>query len=267
MSRFRLLALVLVASLLPLTSSVQASPLFEDGFDSYPVGVPPEGWTELYTLSGGIPITREQAAARGVTIQVTDSVSFAGGQSVHFLDMDLGWGAAGSQISHDISAASSVVLEYYIRSDDQDYEAAFVFLEGDGGPDHLIGFGNASGGGAAGYIGILGWKAGWIVPQLLPYSEGTWYYVRRELDCTTNTGTFYVQDMDDPTNYATYTIGSDYANNYVNRTSIVTSNSQGADAYVDEITVTVPPTVVDIDIKPGSDPNSINLGAETVNIF
>ena len=74
--------LLLAASI----SSVQASSLFEDNFDSYPVGAPPEGWTELYTLPGGVPISREEAAAQGVTVQVNDSAYFAGGQSVHFLD-------------------------------------------------------------------------------------------------------------------------------------------------------------------------------------
>jgi hypothetical protein len=44
----------------------------------------------------------------------------------------------------------------------------------------------------------------------MPYATDTWYYVRRELDCATNTGTFYVEEVDNPSNNISYSIGNLY---------------------------------------------------------
>jgi hypothetical protein len=242
-------------------AKVEAAILFEDNFESYPVGAPPGGWTDRYTVPG--EITREEAAALGTTIKVTDSASYAGGQSVHFLDPCIG--GVSAQLWRTFPQASHVVLEYYTRSDSADWEGAFVNLNGDGGADYMVGFtGYGPGGGLAGYLYIFGGRGGWIHP-LMPYTEGVWYYVRRELDCSTNTGTFYVCEVGNPAKEATYSIESNYVNTYIDSISIWTSNSQGADAYVDELVVSGASIIsVAIDIKPGSDPNSINLGAEGV---
>jgi len=222
--------------------TVEAAPILEDGFDSGTVGVPPAGWEEQYYSWSGTPYSRAEAAAFGVTIQVTDSVSFAGGNSVHFLDTSTGTGSGvGSEIIRDLSPTSFLILEYYMRSDNNAYEGAFVCLQGDGGTDYMANFGNAAGGaGVTGYIGVFSWMGRWIQPTLMPYQEGRWYYVRRELDCATNAGSFYVEDVSDPANHAAYSVGSNYVNSSINRIRVLTSNSQGADAYIDQLSGVVP---------------------------
>ena len=230
----------------------------DEGFEGMPTGVPPAGWNENYTLPGGTPVTRAEAAAQGVTVHVTDAVSFSGSQSLHFQDNS---GSVGSEMYKSLSPASSIVFEYCVRSDDLTKEAVFVTLRGDGGNDLALGFGNAGGGGAAGYIGIINWNTGWVERYLMPYTEGTWYYVRRELNCWTNTGSFLVQDTTNPANWAFYSGGSGTPNTYIDMVRLITSNSQGADAYMDSVCVLL---AIEIDIKPGSDPNSINLALNGV---
>ena len=226
--------------------AVWGSAASADDFDSYPVGDPPvPPWNEHYAGWGGTPVyTRGEAAALGVSIEVTNAVSISG-NSLHFLDTSEGVGSSvGSSLSRNFTPASSVVAEYYMRTDNSAYEGAFVLLGGDVGGDYEVAFSNGAFGGQAGYIGVHGSPAGWVKPDLLPYNENTWYYVRRELNTVADTGLFYVEEMGNPSNNASYSIGRNHSNSYMDKITVWTSNSQGADAYIDELTVVPEPATL-----------------------
>ncbi len=239
---------VLIAMVLATVSATSASPILEDNFDGNATGSPPvPPWSDGYhPWGGGTPYTRAEAATLGVTIQVDDTIAISG-KSVHFLDTSVGVGSGiTSSLSRSFTPASSVVIEYYMRTDNSAYEGAFLKLGGDIGYDYTVAFSNGVFGGQAGYIGVHGSPAGWIKPDLLPYSENTWYYVRRELNAVTDTGLFYVEEVGNPSNNATYSIGQNYSNSYMDEISIHTSGSQGADAYIDELTVTPEPATLSL---------------------
>lgn len=112
-------------------------------------------------------------------------------------------------------------------------EGAFVNLIGDVGPDYTLAFKND-------YIGILGWQGGWVELNLLPYQEDTWYFVSRTLTLFgdgTSTGSFYVEEVGNPTNNASYIIGSNYENHSIDSIWIITSNTHGTDCYIDELNI------------------------------
>ena len=212
-----LFSMVAVSMILLATTVTNASPLLEDSFDSYSVGAPPvPPWSELYPGWGGTPVyTRAEAATLGVTIQV-DNTTVISGNSLHFLDTSEGVGSGvGSLLSQGFSSASSVVVEYYMRTGNDAYEGTFLALQGDAGADYAVAFSNGAFTGSAGWIGIHGSPAGWVKPDLLAYSEDTWYYVKRELDCISDTGLFYVEEVGNPSNNASYSIGRNYSNSYV----------------------------------------------------
>jgi len=228
-----------VAAALLVGGVAEGEPIFEDTFDAYAPGQPPSPpWTELYPGWGGTPeYSRGEAAALGVTIQVDDSVAISG-SSVHFLDTSEGGGSGiRGQLNIQFPAEEKVVAEFYMRTDNPDYEGVFVNLVGDAGFDHGIAFGNPGGHGQAGFIGVINFYQGWVETALLPYSPNTWYYVRRELDCTTNTGAFYVEELDQPGNNATLSIGSSRPNQVINGFQMASSNGEGADGYVDELVI------------------------------
>lgn len=202
--------------------------LLDEDFDSYATGsqpVPP--WTWEITPSSA-----------DVDLEIDNTVSVVG-NSVHFLDTT---SSAQGQLSQGFAARSHVVVEYYMRSDDDAYEGVFMRLAGDAGSDYAVNFSNGYHNGEAGWIGIHGSPAGWIVPQLLPYSPDTWYYVRRELDCVTNTGSFYIEELRHELGYpgnpsAYHEIGSLVPNTYVDEIWLSTSGTQGADCYIDELRI------------------------------
>ncbi|NQT19809.1 MAG: hypothetical protein HQ592_08890, partial [Planctomycetes bacterium] len=213
--------------------------MLEDDFDGYATGPPPvPPWTEYYAGAPWQPIyTREEAAALGITISVDDETYFAGGKSVHFLDTT---GSVGSHITRTFPPASQLVVEYYMRTHNGDYEGAFVTLMGDVGENWQVAFSSGVYGGTAGYIGVHGSPQGWIQPELLAYQLDTWYYVRRTLDLSTNTGSFYVEEVGNPSNNATHDIGANpnHPNTYVDRITVWSAWSQGADCHIDELKIT-----------------------------
>ena len=228
MKKARLITTLMVAvgCGLCLNNDVQATPLFEDGFDSYTPGLEPPNppWVRI----------EEPLATVDNTIAI-DS------QSVQFLDSG---SSEQTTISTSFTSSTSVLVEYYMLTSNSAHEGAFLQLKGDAGADYALAFSNGAFTGSAGYIGIHGSPAGWVVPELLPYSEDTWYYVRRTLNTITNTGLFYVEEVGNPSNNASHSIGSNYPNSYVDGLYIYTSSSQGADCYVDEILVTPEPATL-----------------------
>ncbi len=204
--------------------------VLQDNFDAYTTGFPPPApWNH-----------REDS---GTTVEVDDTVFFGpSGKSVHFYDPGSG---VKTELSRGFSQTSNIVLEYYMRSDNQDYEGMFVVLNGDGGSDYLVNFSNGAFGGMKGYIGGWGANGGWVKPDLLAYKTNTWYKVRRELDCTTDTGRFYVWEVDEQHNPigspAEWEIGSNYVNTYIDGVFAWSSGSQGADGYIDEIYIVPEP--------------------------
>jgi len=248
----RILAVVVAACfMLPGVSpaTTQADP-FWDSFDTYTTGEPPvPPWQELYDGPGGSPVyTRDQAETLGVTIQIDEAVSLSG-KSVHFEDNASN---VRSRLWRTTTPAPHVVLECYMRSDNRDYEGTFVHLLGDAGSGYAINFGAAAGGGHADHIGIFG-PAGWVKPDLLEYEVGKWYYVQRELNCTSDVGLFYVEELydyvkdehtqkGDPANKsASFPLGSYAANTSISEVWLHTSGSQGADCYIDELSFHVVP--------------------------
>ncbi|MBN1343390.1 MAG: PEP-CTERM sorting domain-containing protein [Phycisphaerae bacterium] len=223
--------------LLVCQQNVVAGVVFYEDFDSYAPGPAPNGPPNYWVETNG-----------GITIEVTSGVYCpTPNNSIHFLDTT---SAAQGRLQAPFTPSVSVELECYIRSDNSEYEGVFVGLRssehGAGEADFYVGFGNESGGGQAGYIGILGGGGGWVKPDLLAYEEGAWYYVRRDLDCVTNEGTFYVEEVGNPSNNASYSIGMDYTASYVDEVDLWSSGSQGADAYVDTIRVIPEPATVSL---------------------
>ena len=240
---------IILLSCCALVCRAEAAVLLDENFDGYPTGQPPvPPWEEHYRGCGGPDYSREEAAALGVTIQVDDAVAVSG-KSLHLLDTSSG---VGSDLSLSFSQTSHVVLEYRMQSHNNNYEGVFVNLVGDVGTDYAVCFGNGClGGGHAGQIGVMGWYDGWIEPDLLPYREDTWYYVRRELDCIANSGGFYVEELveelgNPANNSAFYSVGSDCLNIYIDSVKAVTSCSQGADAHVDDIFITPEPATLSL---------------------
>ena len=205
------------------TVDVRANVVFDENFDSYPTGTTPSPpWDSVID-----PI---------VSVTIDDSI-FVSGKSLHIDDPGNGVQA---HLWQAVPQTPHLQLEFYMRTHNGNHEGIFVYLEGDGGTDYTVNFGNAGGTGFAGYISLIGWNGGWEQPKLA-YSENTWYYVRRTLNCTTNTGSFYVEEVGSPSNSAYWSIGSNYVNSYINKINIVTSGSQGADGYIDEIRLTAIP--------------------------
>jgi len=236
-----------------------------DSFDSYETGdlpEPPWQWEDRYLPPGPpdrpgyAPYTREEAAALGVTITIDQTV-FSGsppGKSVHFWDTS---SSAFAQLRRSFGPLSGVVdLTYYMRSDNAEREGVFVTLEGDVGHDHCAAFGNAGGGGHAGWIGILAYW-GWPEPEFLPYVEDHWYKVQRSLNTVDNSGSIEVWDVDayandphdydpsDPTdpdaNHRLMSLEGMNNNNVIDLIVMSTGGSQGADCYIDEVSISVVP--------------------------
>ncbi len=217
-------------------SFVVMEPLVYETFDTYAPGSPPvPPWTDYYHGMAGIPeYTREKAKEYGVTVLVDETVYYASGKSLHFLDTSTSNPPSlsiASQTTLVFDQTTKVVVEYYMITHNNEYEGAFVNLYGDAGMDHVLTFY------PDGYIRLFA-NTGWLA-SLMEYSEDTWYKVRRVLDLTTNTGSFYVEEADNPLNNSgePYAIGSNAPNTYIDKINIWTSGSQGADSHVDEITI------------------------------
>jgi hypothetical protein len=218
--------------------------MFDGSHDSDTAGVPPSGWTEKYPRWGGTEeVTRQEAEALGVTIWVDES-TFVGpsGKSVHFSDTSVGAGSCISgELFHSFAPASSVVLEYYMRTSNSSYEGVFVALVNDElrKTSDMAAFSNGCCGASPGHIGIINMSTGenWKRPEFLPYSEDTWYFVRLTLDLIANQESIYVEEVSNPSNNATYDVVPNFPFTEVNQIQIVTSCSQGADTYIDNICI------------------------------
>ena len=235
----------LAVTLGSLGTVAKGANLLSDNFDGYGTGAPPvPPWEEKYGGAGGVPdYTRSEAATLGVTINVDNAASVSSPNSVHFLDTT---GSVSSQIYRTFPSTSVIVLEYYMRTHNDSAEGAFVKLRGDAGWDYGVAFSNGVFGSQAGYIGVHGSPAGWVKPDLLEYNVDTWYYVRRELNCTTDIGSFYVEEVVNPANNASYSIGRNDANTYLNEIDIFSSWSQEADCYIDDVVITPEPATLSL---------------------
>ena len=218
-----------------------------DNFDGYTTCQPPvPPWQEFYHGSGPNPpvYTRQEAAAAGVIIHVDDTVRYgASGKSVHFSDAS---GGMGSQLYQTFAPASSVTVDYYMLTSDVQKSGVFGMLYyGSGGHwpdfgiDYAVVFSNGADGGQAGRIGIWS-NSGWVTTDLLgaAYEADTWYHVRRVLDCTTDTGSFFVEKADGSVQSPVYPLGRLYPYSYVSGMRFETGYSGGADCYIDELTIT-----------------------------
>jgi len=242
MSRKRIAALLGLAATLGFPGTVaEAANLLSDNFDAYATGAPPvPPWEEKYSGWGGVPVDggRAEAATLGVTINVDNATAVSSPNGVHFLDTT---GSYSGQIYRAFPSTSVIVLEYYMRTGNDSAEGAFVLLCGDVGGEYAVAFSNGVYGSQAGWIGVWGSPAGWVKPELLEYSVDTWYYVRRELNCTTDTGSFYVEETGNPSNNASYSIGRNAANTHLNEIKIFSSCSQEADCHIDDVVITPEP--------------------------
>lgn len=246
----------LIFSILWIPLSTQAGTVFEESFDTYPTGVAPvPPWEKNPTCQCGV-----------VKNLVEDTFYYPSGKSLHLDDPG---GGVFCQMYMDFAETDHVILEYYMLTHDPNDEGAIVYLHGYNIEedkqviDGAVIFSNGCCGIAAGYIGF--WTRYHWEAQLLPYKTDTWYYVRREINLGTNTGSVYVEEVGNPSHNAFYERGWVDRADYFYRLLIDTSYSQGVDTFIDGIAVTSCKTdAVAIDIKPGSDPNSINLGSSGV---
>ena len=204
-------------------SVVLSNVILEESFDQYPTGL----------FDGGNRWEVRQDA--GVAVEISET-SYSG-KSLH-INAPTDKGAI-TTLEGVIAESTYVDLEYYMRSDNDYQQGAYVQLIGDGGSDYTLMFGDRNPDQETAYIMILGSKGGGIESELMPYEEGKWYRVHRQLDCTTDSGFFEVWEYDldktTITNYASYeNLGSDYTNTYVDTLFVGTSGS-GGNVYVDEI--------------------------------
>ena len=110
----------------------------------------------------------------------------------------------------------------------------------------LVSFSNGSHNGIDGNIGIHTSPEGWVQPDFLEsYQTGVWYYVRQELDLVAATGTFYAEELlaplGDPTNRTgshTVNLSGSHLDTYIDTVAIWTSSSQGANAHLDNLSIT-----------------------------
>jgi len=189
------------------------------------------------------------------------------GKSVHIVDNNFQGGApSGMFLRYNFQPITQGViqLDYYMRSNNESHEGAFVPLRGPAGNDIIVSFGNASGGArTTGYIGILK-DTGWIENRFLEYDVGKWYHVRRTLDVESRLGDIYVAEVDEfgedipAKSNIMFGVGSSNANISINHISIGTSGSQGADVHIDNIfvgDVNEQPTIPPNPPKPLEPPN------------
>jgi len=225
--------------------------ILTETFDAYSTDPPPgpqrqvvPSWVEFYHGPGGKPrvYSRREANGLGVAIKVSDSVWYGqAGKSLHFLDSNL---RIAAQLCRTFPSgpATSVVLEYYMRTHDRQGIGVGVLLDGYVVIDHTVVF-------TAGHIAVIA-NTGWIKRDLLSYREKTWYYVRRELDCERKMGTFYVEELldgrkvGDPSNRsASYTdVGSSLRNRHIFGIRIEGSIGDKSDCYLDNIRIRAVPT-------------------------
>ena len=185
----------------------------------------------------------------GLSALVDDTVYFGdSGKSVHVLDTAHGGSRAGMILNRymDPVTDGSITLDYYMRANNSNDEGAFVGLLGPEGNDVFVAFGNRAGGaGVSEYIGIFN-DVGWLDNNFLPYEVGRWYHVVRELDLETLSGSIRVSEVDDDGNdilsrsNLVDNVKSYASNESIDLVQIFTSGSQGADTYIDNITLTVP---------------------------
>ena len=225
----RCLALCLAVPVLCGVGAIaaRASVLFQDDFDDHVTGVPPAGWTEVYG-HGSTILTREEAAAKGVEQYVTDSDYFgASGKSMYLLDTSP---VEASGLSHGFPSTASVTMEYYVKPVNSGRPGAEIRLQNDTGVDRTLTWNETR-------FQIYSGGPGKI--DLLPYTENEWYYVRRTADGTAGTGSFYIEQVSDPTNSAYLDLApltSDF-----NKVVIATSGMYPAEYYIDELRVVPEP--------------------------
>jgi len=218
--------IAIFALLLAAVSPCLGAEFFSETFNNYGVGASPcPPWTCNIDQS--------------VTVEV-DETTVVSGRSCHFVDPG---GPMAAWISHPVDANSQVVLEYYMRTANQNYQGPTVAMFDDEHRDYVVVFSNGLDGGKAGHIGLRG-DEGWVDPNLMEYKEDTWYYVVRVIDCNAGTGSFYIEQVDDPANNVSLEIAPNSSMAEVDRVIIYTSTSEGCDAYIDELRLTWPPSRV-----------------------
>lgn len=213
------MCLAFIALMWTLFSLNQAAAL-EWSFDTDPTGQIPEGWT--YGNHGA-----------NAFVEVDDTVYYgSSGKSVHFDDTST---AQTAVITYTLGHYTSIVLEYYMLTTNSSYYSAAPDLIGDMGNSYHLQFR----GDGSGYMGIAG-DYGYIEPEFLPYTVGNWYYFRRELTLFgdgTSSGSFYAEEVGNPSNRNSYNIGSLRPNTYIDRIEIGTPLTTWSDTFIDNITI------------------------------
>ncbi len=217
---------VITACLLCVSSLTFGAEFFTETFNDYQTGISP---CPLW-MCGIDP---------SVTI-ATDETITVSGRSCRFSDPG---GPMSGWISHPVDANSQVVLEYYMRSANQNYQGPQVILFDGENRDYSVVFSNGLDGGLEERIGLAG-VDGWVDPNLLEYEADKWYYVVRVIDCNAGTGSFHIEQVDDPRNHSTFEIAPPSSMTGVDKVVISTSPDQACDGYIDELRLTWPPVRV-----------------------
>ncbi len=217
-----------------ISSWASGEVVFQDDFDGY-------------TTDSSLPNPPWETIVNTVTVEVDDTIYVgSSGKSVHIVDSGPDVHAA---FIRTFPRTSWYQLDYDMRTAGRDVEGIGVTLMGDAGDDYLVSFAMGVHGSLADHIGIHGGRDGWIEPPdplvpYLPYETDTWYHVERRLNLATDEGWFRVWkhgEKGNPLYDATYLVGSEYANTYIDRITFGSPLTVGADGHIDNLKLTAIP--------------------------
>lgn len=153
------------------------------------------------------------------------------GKSLHIIDPP---GSGNSQVVHGFEPTSNATLEFYMIHHSSEFGPG-IQLRGGDYRDWAINFwrgGNS--------ILLSDTRSASNNKSLLsPYKMDTWYYMRRDLDFETNSGSFYAEEVGNPSVNAFMELGPVpfYNDRFLDRLNIDTG-SPTADGHIDEIRIT-----------------------------
>ncbi|MBR9704530.1 PEP-CTERM sorting domain-containing protein [Candidatus Pacearchaeota archaeon] len=196
--------------------SANSEPLYSEDFDGYADNSPLDSdW-----------VMRGDTGNRYHYTNVTDGRSIGSSGNSLFIEGNTGkWMDFGAYFE----PSEQIVLDFNINPANS---SPFISLRGDGGVDYSMFFDDSD-------MLFKTHDSGGNNFNLMSYTSDNWYHVRRELDCRTNLGSLFIEDLSDPSKNASLFIGGGIANTEINEFGIHIPvrgiNIEGC--YIDNISV------------------------------